>query len=242
MHGGRVADGFARTAASLFAAIVVVAVSVAGCGSTGSHKSKTARTVALAPAEAVAPLAGASGGASLAPGHATSGQEAPAHAAAVTSHHKTPSSTTTTTIAAQTTTTATTTRSNGLVPTRRVRKKAPPRHPSTPPATPGQSGHVVTCLNRAGLAHVSADRRILWTGWNSQTGTFVYVEAYPTVPAAAFAANQLAPEEAAVAGRYVVHQPIARYAGSPVPVVAGCLTGHPVHRGKPSQKPGSFTF
>ena len=121
-------------------------------------------------------------------------------------------------------------------------KKKAPRPKAPPHATGGQSNDVVGCLTKAGLAHVSADRGVIWTGWDGQTGTFIYVEMYPNASAAAAQVVSLSPEEARLAGRYVVHQPITKYAGSPVPVVAGCLTGHPVKRGKPRTKPGSFTF
>lgn len=246
MHGGGLSAATGRTAVRLVAALLVVAVVIAGCAARGSHSGTTPRTAALALVGAAAqpvPEAGASGGAALAAGGATPARKSSSNEPARAVRRQGTTSTSTSTSVTRSITTSAVPRSTAPAPaTRSVRKREPMRHPSPPPATPGQSGHVVSCLTGAGLAHVSPDRGILWTGWDSQTGTFVYVEAYPTVPDAKAASNQLAPEEAGVAGRYVVHQAIVRYAGSPVPVVVGCLTGHPVRKGKPSKKPGAFTF
>ncbi|MBV9607019.1 MAG: hypothetical protein JO027_18040 [Solirubrobacterales bacterium] len=244
MHGRGIAPRFLRVDAPVIAGLIALALSSAGCGASAAHRTNPARTLALASAAGtVQPGSGpgGSGGASLAPDAAISTAKAPTKAPA--GHARTPGTTDSTTAGVLTNPPATSTPvRTAPVAARTVRKKKPSRHVSPPPASPGQSGQVLSCLTSAGLGEVSADRGILWTGWDSRTGTFVYVQAYPTASVAAAQSGQLAPLETAAAGRYVVHQPIARYSASPVPVVAGCLTGHPVHKGKPSKKPGSFTF
>jgi hypothetical protein len=87
---------------------------------------------------------------------------------------------------------------------------------------------------------VSAAVTGLWTGYEAKTGTFVYVYLYRTEAAAIARGRFLAAEEVAHAGRYLIQQPIARYAGSPVPAVTVCLGGKPPKQ--PPRKPGSFTF
>jgi hypothetical protein len=108
-------------------------------------------------------------------------------------------------------------------------------------ATGSESQRVLTCLRRARVSQVSADTTGLWTGFESKTGTFVYVYLYRTAAEAATRARFLAAEEVATAGRFVVRQPITPYSGSPVYAVDTCLGGHPP---KPpaGQGKGSYTF
>jgi hypothetical protein len=87
---------------------------------------------------------------------------------------------------------------------------------------------------------VSADIPGVWTGYEAKSGTFVYVYLYRTEAAAIARARFLSAEEVAHAGRYLIQQPIAPYAGSPVPAVTVCLGGKPPKQ--PTRKPGSFTF
>jgi hypothetical protein len=92
---------------------------------------------------------------------------------------------------------------------------------------------------------VSAASGELWSGYTATVGTFVYVYLYGTNAAATGHARRLSAEEVATAGRYVVNQSIAPYAGSPVPAVAACLGGKPIKSGgpKPGKKhKGGFTF
>jgi hypothetical protein len=100
---------------------------------------------------------------------------------------------------------------------------------------------VVGCLARAGLTEVSAGNRVLWSGYNGKTGTFVYVYLYRSHATAAAQAHALSDEEAAVAGPYLIRQAISPYPGSPVPPVAVCLGGK-APKQPPGKKPGSFTF
>src|SRR5262249_59309210 len=120
-----------------------------------------------------------------------------------------------------------------------VSRTSPPR----PPVPAVQPKKVLACLPRAGLIHASATPAAVWSGYDRTSGTFTYVYLYKTKTAASVNAHRLAAEEVALAGLYVVHQAIARYAGSPVPRVAACLSGRPVKREHSGpKKKGRFTF
>jgi hypothetical protein len=101
---------------------------------------------------------------------------------------------------------------------------------------------VLACLASARLTNVSAGTRVLWSGYNATTGTFVYVYLYRSNAAAAARAHALSAEEAAVAGRYLISQSIAPYRGSPVPAVTVCLGGKAPPKPPAGKKPGSYVF
>jgi hypothetical protein len=153
----------------------------------------------------------------------------PSAAAPATSPDPVSASTTTSVSTSSTTTSAKKHRPHPYVPA-----KAPPIVPSS------QSRSVLACLARSGVTHASQGSNTVWSGYDLKTGTFVFVYLYPTAQKAIARARFLSREEVAHAGRYLIQQPIDRYAGSPVAAVTVCLGGKPPKA--PAPKPGSFTF
>jgi hypothetical protein len=122
------------------------------------------------------------------------------------------------------------------------------RFATPPPVSKAQSNFVLRCLSAAGLKPVSVASGTQWSGYSGSAGKFVYVTLYRTVSSARAQAQKMSAEEAKVVGDYVVSESIAPYPNSPVPAVAGCLSGHPIKKGSGStggsnqkHKP-AFTF
>ena len=125
--------------------------------------------------------------------------------------------------------------------------RKPPRASPLPPVSAAQSKFILACLAEARLAPVSAASGVMWSGYDREVGKFVYVALYRTTAAASAQARQLSAESVGRAGLYVIGESIARYPGSPVPAVAGCLSGRPIKKQRPGTSSGhkhrrSFTF
>ena len=217
-------------------------VGVAGCGGSASRTSLAADAVTSSSTTIVAQTASTTTAAQATTGtqtsHTTTSKK-PSHS----DTHKALAAKTV--VAPKTTSTASSPSAHTLL-VERLRKAAPHRTRHTAPTSPlsaatgSQSARVLTCLRRGGTGHVSADATGLWTGFDSKTGTWVYVYLYPTAAEAGARARFLRAEEVATARRFLIQQPIAPYRGSPVPSVTVCLGGKAPK--PPAQKPGAFTF
>lgn len=114
-------------------------------------------------------------------------------------------------------------------------------HAAEPRASRSQSRTVVRCLRRSGLPHSTVNATFLWVGWANGVAGFIYVQLYPSRSAALKEARFLKAEESGVAGRLVISQHVAPYAGSPVPHVVRCLHGKMISK-PPHKRKQTFTF
>lgn len=225
---------------ALAALLAVGGFGVAACGGSGSHASTRLEAVAPGSSAVTARPAPA---ATIEQTTATVARKATAKAKNTTPAGR-PGKTSSTTATASPTThptsPPTTTSTEKTTPHRRY--SSPHTITSTPHASPAQSHRVLACLARAGLTHVSAGTRVVWSGYTATTGTFVYVYLYRSNAAAVARAHALSAEEVAVARRYLISQSIAPYRGSPVPAVTVCLGGKAPKQPPGTKKPGSFQF